>query len=261
MSNASRSELLGQAGTNKLPGISARLFEPKSTQSSLVNTLGLEIVTGSFAAGELLPNEAAMLERYGVSRTALREAYSKLTAKGLVVARPKVGTSVRQRRHWNMLDPDVLSWHLQTVPASEITSDLYALRQMIEPSAAELAATARTPSDIEAIYSAFGEMQSNAGNEADLVEADFAFHVAVLAATQNPFISGFSALIRAAMLSTFELSWRGAEVIKEQRLEQHRDVADAIRDGDPVRARALMKRLLDDSIEDVRGALAPRNPT
>jgi DNA-binding FadR family transcriptional regulator len=62
------------------------------------------------------------------------------------------------------------------------------------------------------------------------------------------------------MLSTFELSWRGAEVIKEQRLAQHRDVADAIRDQSPKRAGSLMQKLLDDSIEDVREALVPRSP-
>ena len=241
------------------PGVSAELFRPGGSQPSLVASLGLDIVSGALPSGQVL-NEAAMRDRYGVSRTALREAYSKLTAKGLVAARPKVGTTVRPRRYWNMLDQDVLSWHLQTVPASEIASDLYALRRMIEPSAAELAATQRTDADVEAIYAAFDEMEANAGSETDLVEADFAFHVAILSATQNPFISGFSALIRAAMLSTFELSWRGAEVIKEQRLAQHRDVADAIRDQSPERAGSLMQKLLDDSIEDVREALVPRSP-
>lgn len=241
------------------PGVSAELFQPGGPQSSLVASLGLDIVSGAFPAGQVL-NETAMRGRYGVSRTALREAYSKLTAKGLVTARPKVGTTVRLRQHWNMLDQDVLSWHLQTVPASEIASDLYALRRMIEPSAAELAATHRTDADVEAIQTAYAAMEANAGSESELVEADFAFHVAILSATQNPFISGFSALIRAAMLATFELSWRGAEVIKEQRLIQHRDVADAIRDRNPSLAGRLMQKLLDDSIEDVREALVLRTP-
>ncbi len=253
-----------RAGSSRTPpvrrtrGVSARLFEQSSMQSPLVNAIGMEIVQGRFAAGERLPSEEVMRERFGVSRTALREAYSKLTAKGLVTARPKVGTSVRERRHWNMLDQDVLSWHLRTVPAEEIASDLNRLRQMIEPPAAELAATTRTEADIERLYEAFDRMRRDASEQDLLVEADFAFHVAILAATHNPFISGFSALIRAAMLSVFELSWRGAEVIKEYRLEQHRLVADAIRDKAPERARDLMKQLLDDSIEDVGEALVPR---
>ncbi len=246
------------ASGRRLGSVSAQLFEQGTLQSPLVDAIGMAIVQGRFAAGERLPNEGVMRERYGVSRTALREAYSKLTAKGLVVARPKVGTSVRERQHWNMLDEHVLSWHLQTVPAGEIASDLNRLRQMIEPAAAELAASTRTETDIERLYEAFDRMRRDASEQNLLVEADFAFHVAILAATHNPFISGFSALIRAAMLSVFELSWRGAEVIKEYRLEQHRLVADAIRDQAPERARDLMKQLLDDSIEDVGEALVPR---
>lgn len=239
-------------------GISARLFKQRPASSNLVDSIGLEIVSGTFGAGDRLPDEAKMLERYGVSRTALREAYSKLTAKGLMQARPKVGTSVRRRNHWNMLDQDVLAWHLQALPASEIAADLYALRRMVEPGAAELAANLRTDENIELIYAAFADMQKNATVEADLVEADFRFHVAILTATRNPFINAFSALIRAAMLSIFELSWRGAEVIKERRLDQHREVADAIRDQQPALARQKMEALLDESIEDVNEALTSR---
>ncbi|WP_417250036.1 FadR/GntR family transcriptional regulator [Celeribacter sp.] len=238
---------------------SAQFFKSKQQPTTLVNALGLEIVSGGYEAGALLPNEAVMRETYGVSRTALREAYSKLTAKGLVVARPKVGTSVRDKRHWNMLDQDVLAWHLQSVPAADIAQDLYALRRLIEPGAAEMAAACRTDADIDLLYAAFADMRDNTSVETDLVEADFAFHVAVLTATRNPFISGFSALIRAAMISTFEVSWRGADVIKERRLEQHKAVADAIRDGDGARARNLMQDLLDDSINDVRDVLDERD--
>jgi DNA-binding FadR family transcriptional regulator len=236
------------------PAALVAAFAPKVSQPPLVASIGLQIVSGALAPGQPL-NEAAMRDRFGVSRTALREAYSQLTAKGLVTARPRVGTTVRERRHWNMLDPDVLSWHLQTVPAVEIATHLYALRRMVEPSAAGLAATARTDADLAAIYAAYDAMEANAAREADLVEADYAFHLAILTATQNPFISGFSALIHAAMVSTFELSWRGAQVIRDQRLSQHRQVADAIRDHDPVRASRLMSRLLEDAIADVRQAV------
>ena len=226
--------------------------------SGLVDQIGREIISGGFPEDSLLPNEAEMRDRYSISRTALREAYSKLMAKGLVSARPKVGTSVRPRRQWNMLDQDVLSWHMQMLPAEEIAADLYTLRRMIEPAAAELAAKIRTDEDMEKITSAFEQMKANATQEGPLVEADFSFHLAIINATHNPFINAFSALIRAAMVSTFELSWQGAEVIKDQRLAQHGDVAEAIRLQDRAGARAAMEQLLDDSIEDVSEALVKR---
>lgn len=235
-----------------IPEAASTLFEAGRGSANLVNALGRNIVSGTYQEGSVLPNEAAMREQFGVSRTALREAYSKLTAKGLVQARPKVGTSVRQRAHWNMLDHDVLAWHLQTVPADEIATDLYMLRRMIEPSAAAIAATTRSEADLEHIYSSLQAMKDNATEEAALVEADFSFHVCILTATHNPFINAFSSLIRAAMLSVFEMSWRGAEVIKDHRLMQHEMVADAIRAADSDLARQRMGELLDDSINDAK---------
>ncbi len=223
--------------------------------SNVVHTIGREIISGAFEPGDLLPSEPEMRERYSVSRTALREAYSKLTAKGLLSARPKVGTRVRPRIHWNMLDPEILSWHLQMLPAGEIASDLYALRRMIEPGAAELAARLHTEEGLEEINDAFQAMVDNASEERGLIDADFRFHVAILSATQNPFINSFSALIQAAMLSSFQLSWRGAEIIKEQRLEQHGAVAEAIGQRNSALAKQRMQDLLDASIRDVHEAL------
>ena len=81
---------------------------------------------------------------FSVSRTALREAYSVLTAKAMIVARPKIGTRVRPKADWNMLDPEVLSWHLQSTPTENFVAELFVLRQMVEPEAAALAAKARS---------------------------------------------------------------------------------------------------------------------
>lgn len=229
-----------------------------STGASIVHRLGREIVDGTFPPETRLPDEATMLRRYAVSRTALREAYSKLAAKGMIVARPKVGTSVRPAAFWNMLDSEVLGWHMQTRPPDEIAMDLYALRRMVEPPAAALAAEARNEDELRKIEAAYRDMSAKAMNEAELIEADLRFHLEILFATHNRFIGAFSALIHAAMLSTFRLSWRGAAVatIKDERLGQHGDVLEAIRDRDPDLARRRMEALLDDSIRDVNEALA-----
>ncbi|AVX04873.1 FadR/GntR family transcriptional regulator [Maritalea myrionectae] len=228
-----------------------------SAGDNIVHRLGREIVDGRHAPGDRLPDEATMLKRYGVSRTALREAYSKLTAKGMIIARPKVGTSVRPSSDWNMLDADVLTWHLQTRPLAGVAKDLYALRRMLEPGAAAMAATARTEAELQKIEDAYKQMQATSTYEAELVEADLRFHVAILNATHNHFIGAFSSLIHAAMISTFEVSWRGAEVsvFKQERLVQHGDVLEAIRAQDADLARLRMERLLDDSIEDASEVL------
>ena len=110
----------------------------RNIYSQLAGRLGQEIVAGLFPPGSVLPNAARMCERFSVSRTALREAYSILSAKALIVARPKIGTRVRPKAEWNLLDPEVLAWHLQATPSARFVDDLFVLRQMVEPPAAAL---------------------------------------------------------------------------------------------------------------------------
>jgi DNA-binding FadR family transcriptional regulator len=226
-------------------------------EASVAHNIGRDIVSGKFQPDTRLPDEASMLKRYSVSRTALREAYSKLAAKGLILARPKVGTSVRPHAFWNMLDPEVLGWHMQTKPAGEIARELYTLRRMVEPAAAALAAQMRTDEDLSKIEIAFLDMNATSMDESELIEADLRFHVEILFATGNHFIGAFSALIHAAMMTTFKLSWRGAAavLIKEERLVQHGEVLEAIRQQDAELAKQRMEALLDASINDVSGAI------
>jgi DNA-binding FadR family transcriptional regulator len=237
------------------PDQPAGLGQGVSSGTQIVDLIGREIVTGAFAERSRLPDEEYMRRRYSVSRTALREAYSKLAAKGLISARPKVGTSVRPRSAWNMLDPEVLTWHLQTMPARDIATELYTLRRMVEPPAAALAAEIHDAEALKRIKAAFADMNACSGREVELIDADLRFHLSILTATRNHFIGAFSALIHAAMVSTFRVSWRGAEGIQEMRLRQHGQVAEAIAERNPALARARMEKLLDDSFQDVSEAL------
>ena len=115
----------------------------RNIYSQLAGRLGQEIVAGVYPPGTLLPNAQDMCARFSVSRTALREAYSILSAKALILARPKIGTRVRPKSDWNLLDPEVLAWHLPATPNEHLVDDLFVLRQMVEPEAAALAAARR----------------------------------------------------------------------------------------------------------------------
>ena len=232
----------------------------RNIHESLANILGTEIVGEVHPSGSLLPNEFEMRERFSVSRTALREAYRVLTAKGLIVSRPKVGTRVRPKSDWNMLDPEVLAWHLQTVPTEAFVSDLFALREMVEPAAAAMAATTRGKATIDRIAQAYSEMERYRDGTGDIISADLQFHLAILEATGNHFVGALGGLIHAALLGTFKLGWESPARMQESRLLQHYAVFEAIRDGDADRARAKMTELLKDSIQDVRDSLHSQGP-
>jgi DNA-binding FadR family transcriptional regulator len=231
----------------------------RNIYSQLAGRLGEEIVAGFYPAGALLPNAQDMCARFSVSRTALREAYSILSAKGLIVARPKIGTRVRPQSEWNLLDPEVLAWHLAATPSEHLVDELFALRQLVEPPAAALAASAPSRDTIQRIADAFGRMERFKNGAGDLIGADLDFHMAILEASGNRFLAALGGLIHTALECSFRLSWRGAASIQENRLLQHREVFDAIRDGDPESARKRMADLLRDSIGDVREYLRQRD--
>jgi DNA-binding FadR family transcriptional regulator len=235
----------------------AQPFE-RNIHLSLAGTLGRDIVGGVYPPGSLLPKAIDMCARFSVSRTALREAYSVLTAKALIVARPKIGTRVRPKADWNMLDPEVLSWHLQSTPTEGFVAELFALRQMIEPAAAAMAAAARSPATIERIAEAYGRMERFKDGAGDLIKADLDFHMRILEAARNHFLTALGGLIRTSLECVFELSWEGAAKIQDARLYQHRAILDAIRAGSPDLAKDRMTELLRDSINDVRVFLRTR---
>ncbi len=231
----------------------------RNIYSQVAARLGQDIVAGVYPPGTLLPNAAKMCARFSVSRTALREAYSILSAKALILARPKIGTRVRPKSEWNLLDSEVLAWHLQATPTEHFVDDLFVLRQMVEPAAAALAAALGSPATVDRIAEAYGRMDKFKNGAGDLIGADLDFHMAILEASGNRFLAALGGLIQTALECVFRLSWQGAARIQDDRLLQHRGIFEAIGEGDAELARARMAELLRDSIEDVREYLRQRD--
>ena len=227
----------------------------RNLSDQVAAVLGREIVRGLHPPGAQLPNAEEMCARFQVSRTALREAYSLLSAKALISARPKRGTRVRPREEWNLFDPEVLAWHMQSEPTAAFIGDLFVLRQMVEPAAAALAAKSKSKVTVDLIASAFARMERFKDGANELIDADLDFHMSILGATGNPFLTALGALIHASLQCAFRYSWEGAARIHDSRLRQHGDILDAIRAGAPDAAREAMQVLLADSLDDVRAFL------
>jgi DNA-binding FadR family transcriptional regulator len=235
---------------------SAPVNEPvRNIHDYLAKKLGQDIVSGFYQPGDQLPNEIDLREHLSVSRTALREAYRVLTAKGLITSRPNVGTRVRPRGEWSMLDSDVLRWHLEASPDEEFIVDLFELRQMLEPPAAGRAARVGSPEAVGRIVAAFAEMERSKDGSGDLIGADVRFHQAILTATHNPMIGALGALIHTALTGSFKLGWPSAATMSDVRLKQHKAILDAILAHDAEDARACSAALLEVSMDDVRRAL------
>ncbi|NUP65733.1 MAG: FadR family transcriptional regulator [Nonomuraea sp.] len=216
----------------------------------VVDGVGLRVVKGELAAGEVLDMDALAME-FDVSRTAIREALKVLAGKGLIDARPKRGTFVREREAWNLIDPDVLRWQFETLADPGILEKLAEIRAMIEPAASALAARRRTPEDIAELEAALAVMEQSGDTTEALVEADLRFHRALIAATHNELIEQLAMVIEIG-LQARDRYIHGHRVSIKRGYAWHRDVADAVREGDPEGARNRMTALLDEAARDVR---------
>ncbi len=230
----------------------------RNLHEKIANALGLAIIGGDHPPGSLLPTEVELCVRLSVSRSALREAFKLLSAKRLIQSRQKVGTVVRARADWNMLDPEVLAWHLQAAPTDSFVSGLFEVRKIVEPAAAALAAERRTPDSFAAIAQALADMMAAQDGSGNLAAADLRFHQAILDATGNHFLASFGHVIESSLESSFRLSWDGGKHTPDYALRQHHGVLEAIRDGRAADAHAIMTQLLRSAIEDVRESLIRR---
>jgi GntR family transcriptional regulator, galactonate operon transcriptional repressor len=222
--------------------------------------LGIAIISGQYSAGELLPNEDALRGEISVSRTAYREAVKILTAKGLVEARPRSGTRVAPRSGWNLIDPDVLAWHLAADPNEDFIRDLFELRRFIEPTAARLAAQRRTPADMARIDAALTGMIDASPYTDENIRADAAFHEAIFSATHNRLVNCLSTVVISTIQWSMLLQSSRPDDAFATPLSDHRRVRDAIDAGDADRASAVMTTLVLDSLNDTIAELRARRP-
>jgi DNA-binding FadR family transcriptional regulator len=226
----------------------------KRLHDTLADRLGVAIVTGTYQPGEVLENEIQASERLHVSRSAYREAVRVLSAKGLVESRPKTGTRVSPRKRWNLLDPRVLAWMFEGEVTREFLRDLFELRMVVEPAAAELAALRRDADDLSRINRALEEMARYGLSEAEGRVADQRFHNAILEATRNEALITLSSTIAAAVSWTTIYKQRNRELPRDP-MPDHRAVALAIANADPVAAKAAMTELVRLAFEDTELSL------
>ena len=129
-------------------------------REQLLDELGQRIVKGELEPNDTLPKEADLSEEYGVSRTIIREAIKGLQARGLVESKARVGTTVRPRKRWKLLDPDVLRWSFESNRQAESLLHLTEVRYVLEPAAAQWAAQRATQEEIAHIKTCFHDLEA-----------------------------------------------------------------------------------------------------
>lgn len=253
---------------------------PRGLAHHLVKVLSEDIRDGRLHPGDRLPTEPALVARFGVSRTVVREAMSRLQTAGWVSTRHGVGTFV-------LPSPPVASAVVAPATAEAPTLDdklaMLELRISVESDAAALAAQRRTPAQLETLKELLDAFASALAAGHATVGHDARFHLQIAAATGNKHFEdvlrtlgratipreaaggGTSATDLARRAGASARSDAGAAtpamplpLRKALVLEEHRAIYDAIRRGDAQAARAAMFMHLDQSGQRLR-ALAGRS--
>lgn len=228
----------------------------RTAHAQIVDTLGRDIIGGRIPSGAILPGDAELMERFGVSRTVLREALKSLAAKGLIVARARIGTRVTERSGWSLFDPDILAWHFDTGIDDEFLRHISEVRLAFEPFAAGLAAVRATPAEIAALKALAVEMGDPSHSAESHALIDLRFHIAVAESCRNPFMRSVGSMIEAALVGVFRLGSPTEDPETLASIEaSHRRIADAIADRDPAAARAAMEAVILTGVERIRAAL------
>lgn len=202
--------------------------------TAVLRGIGIAIVSGEFAGGSPLPGKDVLMRRFGVSNTPLREALQSLASKGLIAAKTKVGTWVRDEADWNMFDPEILAWRLEVGIDHAFLGKLFEMRQTLEPMAAAVAAVRRTDEQVARLRALAQAMGHAASDTEAFTECDVGFHLLVLAASGNPFMRSIGALIRTALAASFSSSAPTSDPARaEIAVSQHARIAETIAARDP----------------------------
>jgi DNA-binding FadR family transcriptional regulator len=210
----------------------------------VLETVGRAVVRGELEAGHVDTVEGIGL-RTGASRSIVREATRVLVSLGLLSAGRRVGLTVLGRQRWDVLDPAVIRWRLDSPDRDRQIDELRDLRLAVEPEAARSAASRRSAAQARSIVEAgltLVEAASTA-DPRDYLEADQRLHGLVLTASGNTMFVRLRAVIDAA-LAERALHERAALPPDPVDVRLHGEMAAAVASGDSSVAASLMREIV-----------------
>jgi len=177
----------------------------RGLHARVVDALGQDIVDGRLAPGAIL-NVEAMSERFSVSRSVLREVLRVLQSLGMVEPRQRTGTQVLPRASWDLMSPQVILWRGRGPEYFTQMRELLELRLGLEPMAARLGALTPDPLQAAVVLEAARTMveADAAGDGPRYLEADVAFHTALLRGSGNQVIGHFATQVEALLRTRVE---------------------------------------------------------
>ncbi len=219
-----------------------------SLADSLVHKLEQRISAGELAPGSRFPTEKVITEEFGVSRTVVREAFARLSARGLLVSRRGSGAFVADDANYRAFQ--VTSDELAAI---EDVLKLLEMRMGFETEMAQLAAERRSQDDLIAMRAALIAMEESTDVDGS-VAADAAFHAAIAGATGNVYYTRFTDFLGIRLVPSRRLYLQADDPVRHAAYaatinRDHLAIYTAIEAQDPVKARRAARRHMQKSFE------------
>ncbi len=222
--------------------MSKSAFKPLTDREPISNVIVSQIekaiLSKRYQPGEKLPSELEFCKLFGVSRTSVREALQKLTARGMITVIKGKGIFVNDFSSKTVTDP--LHYYLQLRLERDYVMDLVHSRQIIEPAIAYSAALNRTDSDIEKLRGDVEKLSGCNNGYKELAGVDSSFHLDLAKSTQNSIIPLILEPIHKLMPDVKSYVYATINEAKESALIWHNKILQCIIEGDAEKARASM---------------------
>jgi GntR family transcriptional regulator, transcriptional repressor for pyruvate dehydrogenase complex len=215
---------------------------PEKLSQSVVRQIEELILRGILRPGERLPSERDLAEKLGVSRPSLREAIGELAEAGLLASKAGSGVFVAEVLG-SAFSPALVRLF---ATHEEAVFDYIAFRRDMEGLAAERAARLGSATDLQVIDTIFRKMEAahQKRDPSDEAQLDAAFHMAIIEASHNVIMlhmlrSMFDLLLDGVFYNR-QVMFRN-RVTREQLLDQHRAMNDAVQARDAIAARRAVE--------------------
>jgi len=217
-------------------------IEPEKISSSITHQIEQLILRGVLHPGERLPSERELAARFEVSRPTLRDALADLEEQGLIVTRPGSGAFVAQVLG-SAFAPALVALFSKH---DEAFFDYLSFRRDLEGMAAERAAEFANETDIAVITSIFNRMEiaHKKRNPTEEAKLDAEFHSAIVEAAHNVvmlhMMRSMFEMLQAGVFYNRQILF-GTRSTRDQLLDQHRAIFNAIIGRDPDGARSAVE--------------------
>ncbi|HJW91583.1 MAG TPA: FadR/GntR family transcriptional regulator [Anaerolineales bacterium] len=210
-----------------------------------------QIVSGVLIVGDKLPPERELAEQFQVSRTAVREAVKALQERGLVEVHPGRGTFITNAISKATRESLGLMMRI-TSNSRQGFSELFELREKLEPEMAALAALRATDEEIAAMIKAVETMDASMKDMDAYIAADNLFHQAIARATQNSLFATVLDPIIDLLIEQRKSNFLAGVQSPQRAQRYHKDILDAILQRNPDGAKEAMKSHLEQVIFDIK---------